>query len=80
MAHPVQSEKNEALKFDDNLQIIVKLLGIPHMINIKKNQQKIRERLNIQNHGDDGCDSIVGTLSIPNGFNFGEGTDDFFIG
>ena len=71
-------KKNEALKLDDNLQVIVKLLGILHMINIRKNQQKIHERLNIQNHGDDGCDSIVGTISIPNGFNFVGGTEDFF--
>ena len=72
----LQSEKNESLKLDDNFQVKIKLLGISNMTHIRKNEERILKRLNIENHADDNCNSIVGTIGIPNDFNFGEGTED----
>ena len=72
----LQSEKNESLKLDDNFQVKIKLLGMSNMTHIRKNKERILKRLNIENHGDDNCNSIVGTIKIPNDFNFGEGTED----
>ena len=72
----LQSEKNESLKLDNNFQVKIKLLGISNMTHIRKNEERILKRLNMENRGDDDGNSIVGTIGIPNDFNFGEGTED----
>ena len=75
----LQSEKNGSLKLDDNFQVKVKLIGISNMTHIRKNKERILNRLNIENHGDDNCNSIVGTIGIPNNFNFGEGAENTVV-
>ena len=72
----LQSEKNESLQLDDNFQVKIKLLGILNMTHIRKTKKRILKRLNMENHGDDDGNSIVGTIGIPNDFNFGEGAEN----
>ena len=83
----VQSERDQDLKLSDQFILSMKVLGVPHMAQIRANERRYFDQLNMPNYGlpnftikskSEAKSSPY--FEIPNGFYSDENTENCFAG